>query len=232
MGKLEELVEIANPQQPHVATVLLLDTSGSMSGSKINQLNEGLKSFQKAVLDDELARKRVDLAVVTFDDEVNIVHNFSPVEEFDPPILEAIGLTSMGGAILRAIELVEQRKSEYKTKGIDYYRPWIFMITDGEPTDMQLGDPMWNEVVKKVHEGEANKKFLFFAVGVEPANMVLLTHIAPQKREPVKLKTGKFKEMFEWLSKSQARVSASMVGEQVVLDSPVGPKGWGEISTV
>jgi uncharacterized protein YegL len=102
------------------------------------------------------------------------------------------------------------------------------MITDGAPTDMQLGDSMWNEVIKKVHEGEANKKFSFFAVGVEPANMELLKQIAPPNREPVKLKQGKFNEMFAWLSRSTVSVSSSKVGEQVALESP---QGWGEVST-
>jgi len=227
--KLEERIEIANPQQPHVATVLLLDTSGSMTdGNKIIQLNEGLKIFKEDVSSDDLARKRVDLAVITFSNDVNVISDFSSVEEFKPPRLKASGLTPMGDAILRAIELVEQRKGIYKAKGIDYYRPWIFMIPDGAPTDMQLGDSMWNDVIKKVHEGEANKKFSFFAVGVEPANMELLKQIAPPNREPVKLKQGKFNEMFAWLSRSTVSVSSSKVGEQVALESP---QGWGEVST-
>ena len=230
--KLEEEIEIANPQQQHVATVLLLDTSGSMTdGNKIIQLNEGLKIFKEDLSSDDLARKRVDLAVITFGDVVKTFQNFSSVEEFNPPRLKASGLTPMGDAILRAIELVEERKRMYKAKGTDYYRPWIFMITDGAPTDMQLGDSMWNDVIKKVHEGEANKKFLFFAVGVEPANMELLKQIAPPNREPVKLKQGKFKEMFEWLSKSQAKIPSSKIGEQVALENPVGPQGWGEAYT-
>ena len=232
MSKLEDRVEIANPQQPHCAAVLLLDTSYSMEGPKINQLNEGLKFFKEDILKDDLARKRLDLAVVTFGSGANIVHNFSSIEEFENPILVADGSTPMGNAIIKAINLVEQRKEDYKNKGIDYYRPWIFMITDGGPTDMSPGDSMWNEVIKKVHDGENSNKFLFFAVGVEPANMELLQQIASPKREPVKLKQGMFREMFLWLSRSQGKVSASKVGEQIALDNVAGPNGWGEISTI
>lgn len=135
----------------------------------------------------------------------------------------------MGEAILRGIDLIEQRKQQYKTEGIDYYRPWLFMITDGEPTDMRPGDSTWNEVVKKVQEGEANKKFMFFVVAVEPADTELLKQIAPPNRPPVRLKGTKFRELFQWLSKSQAKVSASKIGEQVALENPVAA-GWGEIS--
>ncbi len=38
---LEQRVEIANPQHPHCATVLVVDTSSSMSGDKIRQLRPG-----------------------------------------------------------------------------------------------------------------------------------------------------------------------------------------------
>ncbi len=230
MAKLEDLIEIANPQQPHCATVLLLDTSGSMSqNGKITLLTEGLTVFKEDVTKDELASKRVDLSVITFGNGVSVTHDFSSIEDFEPPILSADGYTPMGEAILKAIDFVEQRKQQYRDKGIDYYRPWIFMITDGEPTDMQPGDSRWNEVIKKVHEGEANKKFMFFAVAVEPANTELLRQIAPPNRNPIKLKEGRFKDLFNWLSKSQSKVSASKVGEQVALENPVAA-GWGEVS--
>src|SRR5213592_3069928 len=194
MSKLEERIEIANPQQPHVATVLLLDTSGSMSGGKIAALNEGLTLFKQDVSTDDLACKRVDLAVVTFGSSVSVLHDFASIEDFDPPELAADGATPMGAAILKAGELVEQRKGQYKAQGTDYYRPWILLITDGEPTDMQPGDEMWKQVVRVVHDGEASRKFMFFAVAVEPANVDVLLEIAPPGRPPVKLKGQRFKE--------------------------------------
>ena len=232
MDKLEERIEIANSQQQHSATVLLLDASSSMTGDKISQLNEGIKFFKDDVLSKDLVRKGVDLSVVIFGDGVSVAHYFSSIEEFEPPTLVASGVTPMGEAILKAIDLVEQRKTEYKTKGVDYFRPWIFMITDGEPTDMQPGDSMWNDVVKKIHDGEANKKFLFFTLGVEPANMQLLKQIAPPERKPLELKQGMFKEMFAWLSKSRIKSSSvETVGEQVALDNPASPDGWGMVPT-
>ncbi len=230
MSRLEESIEIANPQHPHCATVLLLDTSGSMvTNGKINQLDDGLRFFKEDVTSDELASKRVDLAIITFGQGVTVAHDFSSMEDFNPPALHASGLTPMGEAILKAIDLIEERKFEYKSRGIDYYRPWIFLITDGEPTDMKPGDATWNKVVAAINDGEKNKNFLFFTVGVEPADMNILQQLSPSNRAPVKLMSGKFKEMFEWLSKSQGRVSASKVGENVQLDSPAG---WAEISTI
>lgn len=229
---LEDRLEIANPQHPHCATVLAMDVSGSMQGDKIRQLNEGIRYFKDDVSADDLARKRVDLALVTFGGGVSVTRDFASIEDFDPPTLAADGGTPMGEAILKAIELVRERKQAYREMGTDYFRPWIFLITDGEPTDMREGDELWNRAVNAVRDGEANREFLFFAVAVEPADLETLRRIAPPERPPLQLRPGRFKDMFLWLSKSQQKVSASRVGEQVPLVDPTGPEGWAEIDTI
>ncbi|MFN2614048.1 MAG: VWA domain-containing protein [Actinomycetota bacterium] len=231
LHSLEDAIEIANPQHPHCATILVVDVSGSMSGDKIRQLNEGLRFFRDDVLSDDLARKRVEVAVVSFGGDVTVPHDFGSIEAFAPASFSASGGTPMGGAIMEAVDMIRRRKADYRAQGVDYYRPWIFLITDGEPTDMKPGDPLWEDVVRAVHGGEQAKEFLFFAVGVEPADMGLLAKIAPPERPPIQLRPGKFRDMFAWLSRSQQRVSASKVGEQLMLEDPTGPQGWAQITT-
>ena len=225
---LEERIEIANPQHPHCATILLVDTSASMSGDKIRQLNEGLRYFREDVMADDLARKRVEAALVRFGGDVEVAQDFDRIDDFTPPTFRADGGTPMGGAIMRAAEMMRARKQSYRDAGIDYYRPWIFLITDGEPTDMSPGDALWEAAVRTVHEGEAAREFLFFCVGVEPADMDVLSLIAPPERPPLRLRPGRFKDMFAWLSASQRRVSASRVGDQLALPPA---SGWAEVST-
>jgi len=242
-GELEKTVEVIYPEEPRCALVLLLDTSSSMGeylegARKIDELNEGIKILKEELMEDELARKRVEIEVITFGgaNEVNIFHKFSSVDEFNPENLKAYGVTPMGKAILRGIEEVESRKRYYKEKGIEYYRPWLWLITDGMPTDMNVGDDMWNRVVREVHEGEKQHKFTFWAVGVggdEGADMEKLKMIAPPNRIPVKLKGVKFKEMFSWLSKSLRKVSASKPGEQVEFGSiEEWAEGWTRVDRI
>ena len=205
-----------NPE-PRCPCLLLLDTSGSMAGAPIAALNVGLLALKDELAADSLAMKRVEIAVVSFG-PVNVVNTFHTAPNFFPPNLTASGDTPMGSAIKQGIELIRQRKEEYKANGISFYRPWIFLITDGGPTDE------WESAAAIVREGEAGKSFAFFAVGVENARMEILAKISV--REPLKLQGLKFRELFQWLSNSMKSVSQSVPGSAVPI---VAPTGWAEV---
>lgn len=197
----------ANPD-PRCACVLLLDTSGSMSGSAIDALNQGLQAFQLDIQEDALAKRRVEIAIVTFGGSVQKIQDFVAAGSLVAPTLVAGGGTPMGEAIALGLQLVKNRKAEYKASGVLYYQPWIFLITDGEPTDD------WQSAAQMVQSQAASKALAFFAVGVEGANMQILSSIT---QRALKLDGLKFKELFIWLSQSQKRVSGSKPGEQTPL---------------
>lgn len=206
-----------NPEQ-RTACVLLLDVSGSMSGNPIAELNAGLQAYRESLVADALAAKRVEVAIVTFGGQVQTVCDFTTVEGFNPPVLSATGDTPMGAAIRQGIDLLTGRKELYKAHGIPYTRPWLFLITDGAPTDD------WKLAAGQVKQGEQDKRFVFYSVGVEGANFDVLRQIGTGT-EPLKLKGLAFRELFRWLSSSQAAASRSKPGENVPLPSP---RGWGE----
>lgn len=219
-------------QQPHLAAVVLVDTSGSMQGPKIGALNEGLRLLKKELEDDELARLRVDLSVVAFNDDVQVIHDFSSIAKFDPPTLDASGTTSLAGAILKAAEMIEGRKREYRDLGMTQFRPWLFVITDAElqGMDMQPGDSQWSQVRRIVHDGEKNKKFSFFLVVADPGDPKALRDIAPPNRIPVSLNGIMFKEMFKWLADSISSTSRSTPGDEVGVQTPMAA-GWGRFDS-
>jgi uncharacterized protein YegL len=210
-------VEFADNPEPRCACLLLLDTSGSMQGAKIEQLNAGLKLFADQLRADAMAAKRVEVAIVTFG-PVRVLQPFVTADTFTAPVLKASGNTPMGEAIARAVQLVTERKRAYRANGIGYYRPWIFMLSDGEPTDFV------GQAHALVKDGEQHKAFMFYAVAVENADIGKLADIAV--RQPLRLKNLSFAQLFVWLSDSLSSVSRSQVSDTPALENPAAPDGW------
>src|SRR4051794_4816078 len=73
-------LEFADNPEPRCPCVLLLDTSKSMSGQRIDALNQGLVAFRDELLKDSLARQRVEIAIVTFGGSVRVIQNFVTVD--------------------------------------------------------------------------------------------------------------------------------------------------------
>lgn len=219
----ETLLPVVLNPEPRCPVLLLLDPSSSMQGVKINQLNEGLRHYVQAVRADEVARFRVETCLVTFGGSVRIARDFETMVDYgEAPTLIARGGTPMGEAIETGLDHLEERKALYRKHGLQYYRPWVFLLTDGEPTDT------WERAAQRVHQGERARKFLFFAIGVEGADFGTLAQIAPPSRPPLKLKGLHFAEFFAWLSDSVLTVSRGEIGEQIETDSW---DAWGVIPT-
>lgn len=211
--------DFAENPEPRVPCVLVLDVSGSMQGDPIRELNDGLIAFKDELSADSLAAKRVEVAIVTFGQDVTAVVDFTTAEGFQPPTLTVAGMTPMGRAVSMAMDMLEQRKQTYKSNSVSYYRPWMFLITDGGPND-----PGWEQAAQRSMAADGAKSFALFAVGVEGANFDTLRRFTP--REPLRLKSLRFRDLFLWLSSSLKSVSRSTPGDDVPLENPVTPTGW------
>ena len=200
-----------NNPAPRCPVVLLLDTSGSMWGNAINELNAGLKQFIQETANDEAASMSVELEVITFDSEANVVIPFTPISdvERDPSPLIANGMTAMGAGLALAYKDLQERRKLYRDNGISSYKPWVILMTDGGPNDE------WQESARKMRElGEKGKiQYIGLEIGDSVDHSTMLS-ILPANPGPVKLKGLRFKQFFKWLTDSLSSVSASTVSEE------------------
>lgn len=210
---------IDNPS-PRCPVALVLDTSGSMCGEPIEQLNAGIQLFIDEVKRDDLARWSVDLAVYTAGGSADRIQSFIGVEQiagFAP--LDASGSTPLGQATRMALDDLEARKKSYRDAGVPYYQPWLVLISDGAPTDS------WQEVARRAKDLSSGHKLVSLPIGVQRADLDVLSQFS--SRPAVALDGLKFRELFQWLSASMARVSASTSSDTAVqlpsMDS------WGSI---
>lgn len=205
---IDPAIEFAQNAEPRCPCVLLLDVSASMGGAPIAELNEGLRAFQTAIKENPLARLRVDLAIVAFESTVSLVQDFISAEDFVAPTLGTGLYTAMGAAINYGLDVLRTRKDEYKQAGIVHYRPWLFLITDGGPTD----GATFESAVTRLRAEEQIQGVSTFAVGVRGADLTMLARIG--ERAPLQLDGLAFDKLFVWLSNSLNRVSQEKPGVQ------------------
>lgn len=192
--------------------VLVVDKSSSMDGDAINELNRGLKIFQTQIQNDEVAAARLDTAVIAFGSDVEVVRDFSLFEGTAIPTIEAFGCTRMVEGIREAIARIEARKAWYTQQGLQYYRPYIILITDGYPTSSEKDIEELRQDIVKAVEG---KRLNMWAFGVEGANMEFLQNLSVNGFPAQKLKGHNFVDFFKWLSNSFSVITSSRPNEKI-----------------
>jgi uncharacterized protein YegL len=219
-------VEFRRNKAERLPCVLVVDGSSSMvSGDAIGQLNDALKIFADELKADEDVSDSVQIAVLRMgdDDDVELLSDFVDAADFVAPAVRADGLTPMGKAIDRAMQMLEEQKQRYRQNSITYKRPWLFVMSDGEPTDD------WMPVAKRTRVAQEEMHFTFWAVGI--GNLAPLTTLKEfcVGERCFRLGERKFKEMFEWLADSLRETSRKALGDQVALTPP--PAGVFTIDT-
>jgi len=186
------------------ACALVLDTSASMSGAPIEELNKGLQTFHSETKSDFITSRRLEIEVVTFNSQVEIKQKFDLVDNFQMPVLMAKGTSKLVDGVRKAISDLKKRKSWYKKTGQTFYRPYIILITNSTPDNDQDVSGLALEIKKEVE----NKNFNFFPIGIKDVNMDILNRLSCGFTAR-KLKEIEFVKLFQWLSNSAYAITNS-----------------------
>ena len=211
---LTELDLIENPE-PRLACMVVIDTSGSMSGDPIQEVNEGIRRLNREIAQDQLTLSRAEIGIIAFNSNWSTVQHFGQETDFEESELTAEGGTVMAAPLNAALDAIEHRKQQYRQHGIPYFRPILMVITDGIPQHDSHNE--LEAVSTRIKETQDANGLTFFAIGTADADMTMLNSLS---RSPArKLKGTMFVDLFAWLSNSITAISQSTIGDRVQLPS-------------
>jgi uncharacterized protein YegL len=187
---------------------LLLDCSGSMYGEPIEAVKNGVQVLVSTLRQDPYALETAYLSIITFDSSAKQVTPLTELSAFQQPTIEANGCTALGEALSLLATKVDQEVTKTTPEQKGDWKPLVFIMTDGVPTD-------------DINKGLAEfKKRKFGMVVACAAGQGADTNILKQITEcVVQLDTADsatIKSFFKWVS---ASVSAgSMKVEETASD--------------
>lgn len=211
MGLYDDAVEI--PRRTMVL-FFLVDTSGSMSGSKIGAVNAAIEEVLPELKDisESNADAQIKIAALAFSTGANWIYN-TPIEaeNFRWNYLDAKGVTDLGEACMQLNEKLS--RNAFMSDATGSFAPAIFLMSDGEPTDnYQYG-------LTKLKENNWFKKAIKVAVAIgDDANRNILSEFTGTSEAVLEVHTPEaLKKMIKFVS-----VRASEIGSK---SSNVGMTG-------
>ncbi len=184
---------------------ILLDTSGSMRGEPIHAVNVGMQSMLSALRQDPYALESVHLSVITFDIEAKELFPLTPLEQVCLPeiAVPGSGATFLGAALELLIDRVDRDVILGSPDRKGDWRPLLFIMTDGSPSDLQC----YREMIAKVKQRHFGN-IVACAAG-QKAKESLLKELTSTVVSLDTTDIASFAQFFKWVSASVATGSSS-----------------------
>ena len=114
---------------------LLLDCSGSMYGEPIEAVKNGVQVLVSTLRQDPYALETAYLSIITFDSTAQQVAPLTELSAFQQPNIQASGCTALGEALALLANRADQEVTKTTMEKKGDWKPLVFIMTDGEPTD-------------------------------------------------------------------------------------------------
>ncbi|WP_281235106.1 vWA domain-containing protein [Flavobacterium gelatinilyticum] len=114
---------------------LLLDTSGSMTGEPIEAVKNGVQMMISSLRQNPQAIETAFLSVITFDSTAQQIIPLTDLASFQMVDLKATGVTALGDALRLTAQKIESEVAKTTTEQKGDWKPLVFIMTDGIPTD-------------------------------------------------------------------------------------------------
>jgi uncharacterized protein YegL len=183
---------------------LLLDTSGSMAGAAIQAVEQGVQQLHNELVRQPQAVEMVHVGVITFASTANQVVPLTSITNFVPPSLAAGGVTALGAGLRVLGQALEREVTPTSAEKKGDYKPLVFLLTDGEPTDD------WEPELIALKSRKDKKVGSIIALGCGDAvNTDVLRQITDQVLLMADVTPDNLQAFFRWVSASVTTASQS-----------------------
>lgn len=199
----------------HMPVIFILDTSYSMEGQAIRNLQKAVNRFKKDVCTNPQAADIVDVCVMGFNGSPYLIQDWRPISDMNPVELEANGGTNITAALEGAIDKMKERTREYESQGIELKVPWYILISDGYGGDV-------TEIANTVNQRTDDGKMKLWMLGVPGYDKESAAELTQGKRI-FELTDGAkfdFNDYFDFMAELIKTVSTSAPGAKVHIDDP------------
>ena len=181
---------------------LLLDTSGSMTGEPIEAVKNGVQMMVHSLRQNPQAIETAFVSIITFDSEAKQLIPLTDLASFQTVDLKAAGTTALGAALSLLADKLETEVTKTTLEQKGDWKPIVFIMTDGVPTDD------WQAGFQKL---KAVKKGLI--VGCAAGNNAddkVLKEISDQVVRLSNTDADSISKFFQWVSASIATTSTKV----------------------
>jgi uncharacterized protein YegL len=220
--------DLVNNPSARIPICLCIDVSRSMSyHNRIDSIKEGIFNLYNELKSDFQIANSAEIAIVTFGNEAEILEDFQTVAEKNIPLFKINGNTALGKGVNLSLDILEQRKELYKQNGIDYYQPWLIIMTDGA----SYGETklILNQAQDRAFRLEYSRKLVVIPISIgNQAKKDELEKFTSKKNAVVEIDSAQFNKFFAFISRSVAQVVQSSGKANVNFDLNT-VVDWGEL---
>jgi len=206
---------------------LLLDVSSSMAGAPIEALNRGVNLFYNELLNDSQTTGLTYVGVITFANVAQMVMPLTKLSQFTPPYLQAGGTTSLGIALDLLNQILDYDIRPQTATQQGDYKPLIFLITDGIPTDH------WEGAANAIRQQTQQKMASIIALGCgSGVSINMLKRITDTVLLMDRITPEQIVQYFQWVSQAVSQASNTIkqplnsMKNGVHLELPTLPSGF------
>ncbi len=203
------------------------------------EIEKSMMSMHSYMKDRDAVREGTEVAVVSFDNLSKVVFDYKCYDQFDGIELNNNHLGSdfgdVASGIINSIDLLSTRKKLYNAHGVEYYKPWLVIITDGKPIP-KICRKKTLAARKKLLALEKAKKVTIINIYLNDdsisSNLTDITNKMKEKTgklskafEPQIIRQNKIDNFFKWFAKA---IELTAVSDEIKLDF-TGLTDWEDI---